>query len=130
NLGFVRADRAFPSNEFLTVLEKDQVGYAIKLKSSKNVKKRLVHGVLWKRIHCDDSYIIEVGSVKLKLYNWDTPRRVVFVRQTEYADTGQVHLFNLWDYQAIVTNLDWDPEDIWRFYNQRCTCENFIKELK
>lgn len=129
-LGFVRADRAFPSDKFLSVLEKDQVGYAIKLKLSKNVKKRLSHGVLWKRIHCDDSYIIEVGSVKLQLHNWDRPRKVAFVRQTNYADTGQIRLFNLWDYQAIVTNLDWDPEDIWRFYNQRCTCENFIKELK
>lgn len=129
-LGFVRADRAFPSNEFLTSLEEDQVGYTIKLKLSKNVKRRLEHGVLWERIYYDDSFVIEVGSVKLQLHNWDEPRKVVFIRQTEYADTRQLRLFNLWDYQAIVTNLGWCPEDIWRFYNQRCTCENFIKELK
>lgn len=129
-LGHVRADRAFPSDDFLTVLEEDGVGYTIKLKASKRVKERLTHGILWKRIYSDDSFIIEAGSVKLKLYNWDAPRRVVFVRQSRYADAQQLHLFNLWDYQAIVTNTDWDPEDVWRFYNQRCTCENFIKELK
>ncbi len=35
-----------------------------------------------------------------------------------------------WQYEAIVTNLDWEPIDLWRFYNQRCCMENYIKEAK
>nr|WP_245583892.1 hypothetical protein [Paenibacillus terrigena] len=25
-----------------------------------------------------------------------------------------------WQYEAIVTNLEWEPIDLCRFYNQRC----------
>jgi len=35
-----------------------------------------------------------------------------------------------WRYEAIVTNLEWEPIDLWRFYNQRCCMENYIKEAK
>ena len=31
-------------------------------------------------------------------------------------------------YQVILTNSDKAPERVWRFYNQRACCENFIKE--
>src|SRR4030067_417549 len=34
----------------------------------------------------------------------------------------------LYDYQVIVTNSLLIPEEVWRFYNQRACCENFIKE--
>jgi len=30
----------------------------------------------------------------------------------------------------MVTNLDWDEEDVWRFYNHRCAAENYIKQAK
>ena len=33
-----------------------------------------------------------------------------------------------YEYQAIVTNSLRLPENVWRFYNQRACCENFIKE--
>ena len=35
-----------------------------------------------------------------------------------------------WQYEAIVTSLDWEAIDLWRFYNQRCCMENYIKEAK
>ena len=34
---------------------------------------------------------------------------------------------HLYDYNAIVTNSVRLPENVWRFYNQRACCENFIK---
>ncbi len=30
----------------------------------------------------------------------------------------------------MATTLDWNKEDIWHFYHQRCTAENYIKEQK
>lgn len=60
----------------------------------------------------------------------DQASPVIVVRTTEYADSDQISLWEMWDYQAIATNLDWSGEDIWHFYNQRCACENHIKELK
>ncbi|SEP21839.1 Transposase DDE domain group 1 [Paenibacillus sophorae] len=35
-----------------------------------------------------------------------------------------------WKYEAIVTNLYWEAIDEWRFYNQHCCMENYIKEAK
>ena len=35
-----------------------------------------------------------------------------------------------WRYQALITNLDWVPEDVWRFYNDRADCERIFKEAK
>jgi hypothetical protein len=48
------------------------------------------------------------------------------------TDDGQTRLvFDTdWQYEAIVTNLEWEPLDLWRFYNQRCCMENYIKEAK
>ena len=34
----------------------------------------------------------------------------------------------IYNYQVIATNSDALGEDVWRFYNQRACCENFIKE--
>lgn len=35
-----------------------------------------------------------------------------------------------WRYQALVTSLDWEPEDAWRFYNDRGDCERIFKVAK
>lgn len=34
----------------------------------------------------------------------------------------------LYDYQVIATNSSIEPVEVWRFYNKRACCENFIKE--
>jgi len=31
-----------------------------------------------------------------------------------------------WQYEAIVTNLEWAPIDLRRFYNQCCCMMNYI----
>ncbi len=84
-IGYVRADKAFPSKDFLEMLESDQVGYTLKLSLTDPVKKRIQRGVLWKRIHFDDTFIIEVGSVGLKLSVWGKYRRVVVIRTSQYC---------------------------------------------
>jgi hypothetical protein len=63
---------------------------------------------------------------------WSIPRRIVAVRTKEVVDDEQMALFPEygWEYEWIVTNLLWEGEDIWRFYNHRCGMENYIKEAK
>jgi len=129
-LQYVRADRGFGSDRFLKNLEEEDVGYTVKIRLHSSLRERIDRGVLWQRIYFDECKAIEVGTVAYQARGWDTRRRVVLIRTTEYADNGQLRLFDLWDYQTIATNLDWDPKDIWHFYNQRCNCENYIKELK
>lgn len=130
-LAYVRADKAFPSDEFCAELENDRVGYTLKLRMTSRLWERISRGVLWHRIPSDETTAIEVGDVGFRAHGWAKTRRVVLIRSRMIDDT-QPRLFQeySWDYQAIVTNLDWMPEDIWHFYNQRCNCENHIKELK
>ncbi len=75
-----------------------------------------------------------VGKLKLiyKATSWKKPRRVVVIRKTQVIEDGQACLVldTDWQYEAIVTNLEWEPIDLWRFYNQRCSMENYIKEAK
>ncbi len=63
---------------------------------------------------------------------WSIPRRIVTVRTKEVIDEEQMELCPEygWAYEWIVTNLLWEGEDIWRFYNHRCGMENYIKEAK
>jgi hypothetical protein len=130
NLKYVRADRGFGSDRFMKTLEEEGVNYTIKVKLHSSLVERMERGVLWQRVYFDEHKVIEVGAVGYKAKSWDTSRRIVLIRTTEHATNGQQRLFDFWDYQAIATNLDWDPEDVWHFYNQRCNCENYIKELK
>ncbi len=62
--------------------------------------------------------------------SWKKPRRVVVIRKAQMYDDDQSQLLldTSWHYKAMVTNLEWEPIDIWRFYNQRCCMENYIKE--
>lgn len=54
------------------------------------------------------------------------------IRKAHVFDDGQGRIvFDTdWQYETIVTNLEWAPIDLWRFYNQRCCMENYIKEAK
>jgi hypothetical protein len=67
--------------------------------------------------------------------NKDVTLRMVVVRQrvkAKAAPKKQLKLLNMeevkYDYQVLVTNSEEDPETVWRTYNQRACCENFIKE--
>lgn len=128
---FVRADRGFTSEKFLAALEADQVGYTLKVRFTSRLAGRLALGVLWERLHSHDTTQIEVGSVPFKANGWSKRRRIVLIR-TRLVDELQPALFDeyTWKYQAIVTDQDWRPEDIWHFYNQRATCEILIKDMK
>ena len=69
------------------------------------------------------------------IFEKDLTLRMVFVRQKvrgKKAPKKQLKLLNMddvkYDYQVILTNADKAPEDVWRYYNKRACCENFIKE--
>jgi len=59
-------------------------------------------------------------------------RRVAIIRRARVVDHGQTRLIfdTDWQYEAIATNLEWEPIDLWRFYNQLCCMVNYIQEAK
>jgi hypothetical protein len=85
----------------------------------------------WKRF-ADEEWVIEGITLIYQATLWNKPRRVIIIRKAQqfYGDQTQMILESDWQYEAIVTNLEWEPIDIWRFYNQRCCMENHIKEVK
>lgn len=85
----------------------------------------------WQRIEYTN-FIIEVKSFNHQAQSWSESRRIVMVRyRPADEESSQLKLSDLdWQVAAMVTNLDWAEEDIWRFYNQRCCQENYIKEMK
>lgn len=53
--------------------------------------------------------------------------RVIVVRK----EPRQYSLFpSNYDYRTIITNMDWDKKSLVRWYRERATSENWIKELK
>ena len=129
---YVRVDCEVGGEDNYAFLEEAKVGYVIKLKWNPGLQKRMKLGVLWKRLPSDEDEIIEVGSIWYRAEEWKKARRVVIIRRRPCEEPAQKVLFKdyLWEYEFIVTDRVWDEEDIWHFYNQRCSAENYIKEGK
>ena len=80
----------------------------------------------------DDRDEIEVGVLGGADLGYDPRLRIVVIRR-RVADPkapppGKVVAWSPdWRYQAIVTDRDWEPLDVWRFYNDRGDCERVFK---
>src|SRR5690625_7609515 len=71
-------------------------------------------------------------EVEHQVQTWSKSRRVILIRTAEASDFGEPYLREefIWEYQALVTNMDDAGDEIWRFYNHRASMENYIKESK
>lgn len=76
---------------------------------------------------------IAVGEFRYQ-GSWKKERRMVAIREVIREGKErkkEPKLFELqgYSYQVIVTNIEeWQPEEVWRFYNARANVENMIKE--
>ena len=128
---YARFDKGFGGEDFYSLLEGQKVSYVGKLKWT----QRLAHEVqtcrYWKRF-VDEDWIIEGISLIYKATSWKKARRVAVIRKAQVFEDGQNRMIfdTDWQYEAIVTDLEWEAIDLWRFYNQRCCMENYIKEAK
>lgn len=128
-----RLDGGYEAEAVMSWLEGHGVGYVIKM---------TMRGDFWSKIFyipTSDYHIIntEAGPVEICSFlyqrkSWSKPRRVVVVRWKEGMDRAQTNLFDPlgYTYSVMVTNLDWDEEDIYRFYDKRADVENHIREAK
>jgi hypothetical protein len=131
NIDFIRFDAGFGGEEIYHLAERHtRKGYAGKIRLYKDL---VDHSeiFLWQRIEYTD-YVIETKSFMHQAKSWSKARRIVMIRyRATDEESSQLTLSDLdWHVAALVTNLDWDEEDIWHFYNQRCCQENYIKEMK
>ena len=123
----LRADAAFYSDEFFSRLERDRVSYFVAVPGSAPMRP-IVWGL---RYRCLDKRWA-VAEFEYEAGSWDKKRRFVVIRERLDAagSRRQKRLFesDRYGYQLFVTNTDWSPERVWRFYNQRARAENIIKE--
>ncbi len=123
---FLRGDSGFATPDLYKQCETNGVSYAIRLK---------VNNILYSKAkHLDAEianatknnmidYVVHYDEFLYQASSWDYPRRVIVKVEKPYNQlTNQ--------YSFIVTNMDLCPEDIVRYYRNRGTMENFIKESK
>ncbi len=125
----VRMDKGFTGEKVFQTLEQDGRDYVIKLKWTRRLEER-VPDLAWQCITHSDQEHCDVASLMYQATSWETPRRVVIVRRLDIDPEEVLCADWFWEYEAIVTTLDWSGEDIWHFYNHRGNAENHIKEAK
>jgi len=128
-----RLDSGYESDDIFNSHEKRGIGY---------VSKMTMRGNFWSKIFCiprsnyrkinTEAGEVEVFSFQYKRNSWSKHRRIVVVRWKDEINRSQTNLFDAlgYTYAAFVTNLYWDEEDIYRFYDKRADVENHIREAK
>lgn len=123
---YLRGDSGFATPDLFKQCETNGVSYAIRLKanqslyrSSKSATEELDE--LTKDNKLD--YAVVYNEFYYKAASWDYPRRVVIKVE---KPTNQFHYF----YTFIVTNMSMTPFQAIKFYSNRGSMENFIKECK
>ena len=123
---YLRGDSGFSDVIFYEKLESNGVTYAIRMRenvrlhnAANEVESELID--LTKDNQVD--YAVVYGDLMYKAESWLYPRRIAVKIEKPY---GQM----TYQYTFIVTNMESKPEDVIRFYCNRGTMENFIKESK
>lgn len=138
----VRADRGFFDDKNFTYFEDQGYEYVVKAKNTQNIRKVIdwvcSHPEDYKWIQADERKseraVFHTTDIMVPLPGWERARRIVIVRKTlpTTNEYGQL-IFDecRYEYQAIVTNIDYlTSAEIFKEYNQRCTVETSIDEVK
>ena len=113
-----------PSRELYKDLEAAEYYYAVRLKKNAVLESRIAHR-LTRPVGRPSKTKVKrfYEEFEYQAQSWDKPRRVV--AKIEWHPD---ELFPRLGF--IVTNLPMEPEEVVRFYNQRGTAEQHIKEGK
>ncbi len=120
---FFRGDAAFAIPDLYKMLETEDYSYAIRLRINRVLQGRIAH-LLKRPVGRPPKGVKRIyGDFEYQAVSWDKPRRVVAKVEWHPGELFPCVGF-------IVTNLPMDPDWIIRFYNQRGTAEQHIKEGK
>ena len=120
---YFRGDAAFANPEIYEFLEAEGYGYAIRLPTNRVLQDKI--GYLLKRPVGRPPHEVRryYASFSYQAQSWKKPRRVVAKVEWHPGELYPRVGF-------IVTNLARPAERVVAFYNQRGTCEQYIKEGK
>lgn len=120
---YFRGDAAFALRELYSFLEDETYGYAIRLKSNAVLERQVEAFLTRPVVRPPKKPVVRYRDFLYQAGSWDQARRVV-----AKIEWHQSELFPRVGF--IVTNLPWRCERVVRFYNQRGTAEQWIKEGK
>ena len=123
---YLRGDSGFATPDLFKQCETNGVSYAIRLKANNALYSKVKHlDEEMMDATKDDmtGYVVRYDEFYYKAGSWDYPRRVVVKVEKPYNQLT-------YQYSFVVTNMDLAPEEILRYYRNRGTMENFIKESK
>lgn len=120
---YFRGDAAFAIPELYTFLETENYFYAIRLKSNAVLGQHIQHLLTRPVGRPPNKPVVRYHSFMYQAGSWVRERRVV-----AKIEWHQGELFPRVGF--IVTNLTWRNKRVVRFYNQRGTAEQWIKEGK
>lgn len=132
NVGLVRADSGFYTDEILRDLESRQLPYIIAAKAYSNLKNEIYGMKDWVEV-CPGIAVKEFQhhpiNPRIKARRHIVVRKQISRRPKA---AGKLLFEDLPDYRfsIYVTNLDLPLDQIWNIYNSRADCENRIRELK
>jgi DDE family transposase len=120
---YFRGDAAFGNPEMYEFLEAERIGYAIRLPANRVLQDRI--GYLLTRPVGRPAHEVRryYASFSYRAQSWNRSRHVVAKVEWHPGELYPRVGF-------IVSNLPRSPEGIVAFYNQRGTCEQWIKEGK
>jgi hypothetical protein len=120
---YFRGDAAFANPEIYEFLEAERIGYAIRLPANNVLQGRI--GYLLKRPVGRPPHEVRrhYASFTYRAQSWSKPRRVVAKVEWHPGELYPRVGF-------IITNLARPADRVVTFYNQRGTCEQYIKEGK
>ncbi len=119
----VRADAAFALPALYEAMERRGVRYAIRLPANDVLERRIEDLLTRPRGRPSHAPLVRYRSFEYQAASWDRPRRVI--AKIEH------HLGELFPRVGfIVTTLAGTNRAVVRFYNQRGTAEQWIKEGK
>jgi hypothetical protein len=134
NIGLIRADSGFFSENTLAYMESNGLKFIISAKMYSGLVQKIFDSKNW----VQNGNGIDICSFDFKFKGWDIPRRFVIVRKlkAKHPKSGGKSLFEEYDrfskylYSAFVTNIDLSDAMIWELYRHRAEAETQIKELK
>ena len=129
-VGLVRADSGFYTEEIMSYLEEERLNYILAVRMYPNVKSEVWGLKDWMSL----SKGIELNEMKFSHENGKARRYIIVRKRIDIRPnaTGK-QLFEDepgYRYSCYVTNMDLPLDQIWNIYNSRADCENRIKELK
>lgn len=136
-VGLFRADSGFYDKAVVALLKARKISHIISARLTQSLQQAIVDQCKWQQVEVG----LEVGELNYRAHGWETPQRLVVVRQHVQRKGGAVagktmSLFaddpdlQGWRYGAMLTDLGLPALEVWRLYRGRADCENRIKELK